>query len=118
MFTFYPLLLALAGIAVSVFLSERALALLPPEVKGTLIDAFAPVRWLNLLGAGRFTDLVIWQQDVAWLFLGSAFAILGVWSALRAHRLHLPEGASRRLVAAMVARALGIVACALVYAVR
>jgi hypothetical protein len=118
LFNFYPFLLAVAGFGIAAVLSERALALLPADAKGALIDAFRPERWMNFLGVAVFAALLLWCIQVAWVVCGLEYTALGVWSALKVHRLKLPETVSARLIMAMLVRALGIAVLAAIYASR
>jgi hypothetical protein len=117
-FNFYPLFIALVGFGVGTVLSERALALLPADTKGALIDAFSRVRWLNFAGAALFLVLMLWNLRIAWIVLALEYTTLGVWSALKAYRLKLPGAVAKRLITAMLARSLGLATCAVIYVVR
>lgn len=116
--TLYPLLIAFAGFALAALLSERALKLLKPQEKAALLDAFAWTRLLNLLAAGLFIVLMLWQQVIAWIFIGCAYIILPGCAALRLQRLYLPANAAGRLLAAQFAAAVGVVVCALIFVTR
>lgn len=116
--TYYPILIALAAVMASAVLSERALALLEPTPKANLVDTFARTRLVNLGVIAIFLALVLWRPPFAWVFLGCAFLVVGARSMLRLRRLKLPESASRLLLASQILAVGGIVACALIYAVR
>ena len=118
MSTLYPLLIAFAGFALAALLSERALKLLKPQDKAALLDAFAPTRLLTLFAVGVFIVLMLWQQVIAWIFIGCAYVVLPGCAALRLQRLYLPANAAGRLLAAQFAAALGVVVCALIFVTR
>ena len=118
MSTLYPLLIAFAGFALAALLSERALKLLKPQEKAALLDAFARTRLFALFAAGLFIALMLWQQVIAWIFIGCAYVVLPGCAALRLQRLYLPANAAGRLLAAQFAAALGVVVCALIFVTR
>jgi hypothetical protein len=117
-YNFYPLFIAVAGVGIAAVLSERALTLLQADAKGALIDAFARVRWMNLVGVSLFAALLLWRVPIAWAALGVEYTLLSAWSVLRVRALKLPQAVSSRLIASVVLRALGIATCAFIYAVR
>lgn len=118
MSTLYPLFITFAGFALAALLSERALKLLKPQEKAALLDAFARTRLLKLFAVGLFIVLMLWQQVVAWIFIGCAYVVLTGYTALRLQRLYLPANAAGRLLAAQFAAALGVVVCALIFVTR
>src|SRR6516225_12293604 len=118
MSTLYPLLIAFAGFALAALLSERALKLLKPQDKAALLEAFARTRLLTLFATGLFVVLTLWQQLIAWIFIGCAYVALAGCAALRLQRLYLPANAAGRLLAAQFAAALGVVVCALIFVTR
>jgi hypothetical protein len=115
---YYPMFIAIGGLFGSALLSERALALMPPEAKATLVDSFARTRLLNLLVVALFVALMLWRPLVGWVFLGCSFLALGARSMLRLRRLGLPATPSRLLLAAWIMAVGGLVTCALIYALR
>jgi len=116
--TLYPLLIAFTGFGFAALLSERALKLLKAQDKAALVDALARTRLLTLFAAGLFVVLLLWQQVIAWIFIGCAYLVLASYAALRLQRLYLPPNVSGRLLAAHFAAALGVVVCALIFLTR
>jgi hypothetical protein len=115
---FYPLFVALIGLAISALCTERALALMKPDEKAALVDASARTRLMNILVAGLFVALVLWRPLIGWVFLGCAyFGLLGR-SLIRLRRLSLPSAVRRLLLAGNVAATFGIGICALIFALR
>jgi hypothetical protein len=118
LFNYYPLFILVATFGIAMVLSERALALLPPDAKSRLIDTYARVRLLNFVGATVFLVLMLWQLRVAWIVLGLEYTGLGFYSAWKARRLSLSSSVSSRLVGAFLTRSLGTLICAAIYVVR
>jgi hypothetical protein len=114
----YPLLFALAGIAGSTLLFQRALSLLQTEAKATLIDSSSSTRLLNLVAMGVFVALVLWRPLPGWAFLGCAYLALGVRSFFRLRRLNLPPPAAHLILAGNISAVAGIALCAFIFAAR
>jgi hypothetical protein len=115
---YYPLFIALIGLFASALLSERALSLMQADAKAALIDSSRSTRLLNLLVMTTFAVLILWRPLVAWGFLGCSFLALGVRSLFRLRRLELPVIPSRLILAGNTLAVGGIVACAVIYALR
>jgi len=115
---YYPFFIAFFGLIASALLSERALSLMQADAKVALMDSSASTRLLNLLVIVIVAGLMFWRPLVAWVFLGCSFFGLGVRSVFRLRRLRLPVTASRLILAGNILAVGGIVACALIYALR
>jgi hypothetical protein len=115
---YYPIFLALAGIAASALLTERALTLMPAEAKAALIDSSSRTRMLTLLIVGLFLVLVFWRPLVAWVFLGCGYLALGARSLPRLRRLALPPRAARLILIGNMTGVAGISLCAFIFALR
>jgi hypothetical protein len=114
----YPLLFALAGLAASTLLYERALGLMPADAKAALIDASSRTRLLTLVAMVLFLALVLWRPLWGWAFLGCAYLGLGTRSLLRLRRLGLPPRAARLLLIGNASAVAGIALCAFIFALR
>jgi len=115
---YYPVLIAVVGFIASALLTERALSLLQAEAKAALVDSSRSTRLLNLLVIAIFAALIFWRPLVAWVFIGCSFLALGVRSVFRLRRLGLPMTPSRLILAGNTLAVGGIVACALICALR
>jgi hypothetical protein len=103
MYNLYALIIVAAGFGGAALLSHRAVALL-----GKSIDPYAGLWWLIVIGLFVGIPLVVWRLPVGLVFIASAYCIITAVGVVRTHALRLPPAVSRRFIAAMVSRALGI----------
>jgi hypothetical protein len=103
MYNLYALIIVVAGFGVAAFLSHRAVALL-----GKSVNPYAGLGWLIVIALLVGTPLALWSLPVGLVFIASAYCIITAVGAVRTYALRLPPAASRRLIGAMVSRALGI----------
>jgi hypothetical protein len=115
---YYPLFIALAGIVIAALLSQRAVSQMQADAKAALVDATARTRLLNALAGVVFVSLVLWRPIIGWVFLGIAYVCLSARSIILIQRMNLQAPAARLLQAAHLAVALGMLACASIYAQR
>lgn len=118
MLNFYPLFIVLAGFVIAALLSQRAISLMQPDAKAALVDATARTRLLNIPVVAVFLGLILWRPVVGWVFLGIAYTCLAGRSIFRVQRLNLPVSISRKLQAAHLTVAVGMLICASIFALR
>jgi hypothetical protein len=118
MLNYYPLFIALAGVVIAALLSQRAISQMQADAKAALVDATARTRLLNAVAGVAFVGLVVWRPIVGWVFLGVAYVCLSGRSIIRIQHMNIPAPAARLLQAAHLTVALGMLACASIYAQR
>jgi hypothetical protein len=99
----YALTIVVAGFSVAAHLSRRATALL-----GKSIDPYAGLWALIVIALLVGIPLALWRLQIGLLFIASAYCIVTAVGIVRTRALRLPLAASRRVIAAMVSRALGV----------
>jgi hypothetical protein len=114
----FPLFFALAGLIAATLFTRRALALMDAGSKAALLDSISSTRLLSLLVAGVFVALVLWHPLFGWVFLGCAYLGLGIRSLVRLRRLPLPPRSARLILIGNLTAVLGIILCALLFALR
>jgi hypothetical protein len=113
MYNLYALIIVAAGFGVAALLSHRAVALL-----GKPLDPYAGLWLLIIIASLVAIPLVLWQLSVGLVFIASAYCIITAIGMIRTHALRLPPAASRRFLAAMVSRALGVAIFATIWVSR